>query len=167
MMRFSMWMEKSETKTTSGANIPAVGLFLLIFLQEIMKSHDNIKTENIQQFYLDNQDIVESSWPGCLYLNMAWVTCVFCTQPSNSLTGTLECTFHTLRAEDLETIWQPVSVKVICPPVHPPFPLNRVTPVYLYMISFLPSLLCCLEHCVILGCVITGSQFFGFTVKSI
>lgn len=83
---------------------------------------------------------MESSWPSFFYLIMVWVTYVFWTQPSDSLTGTLECTcsFNTLRTKDLETIWQPVSGKAACPLVHPPLPVNRVTPVYLFMISFFP-----------------------------
>lgn len=68
------------------------------------------------------------------------VTCVFFALSLVTLTGTLECTcsFRTRRTEDLETIWQPVSVEAVCPLVHPPLPVNRVTPIYLFMISFLP-----------------------------
>ncbi len=142
-----------------------------------MKLHDNIRTTKTYKFYWDRQDIEESLWPSFFYLITVWVTYVFWTQPSDSLTGTLECTcsFNTLRTKDLETIWQPVSGKAACPPVHPPLPVNRITPVYLFMISFFPPPLplLCWEHCVILGCksstrlVITGSWFIGLkSIKS-
>lgn len=119
-----------------------------------MKLHDSIKAKkNIQEFYLDSQDIVESSRPS-----------LFSHHGVTNLFFVLSPVALSLKQLNALVPFIHVWVKAICPLVHPPLPVNRVTAVYLSMISFQPPPSPTSVGNIVLFCgvhVITGLQDHG------